>query len=599
MVLLHVLDPPAPTPKGFQPIPNVSAAEIEKKAAATWLSEVVASRTEARNEEQAEAIRMVCSLAASLPTLTQGQLNSARPRLSPHLSGIAGAASSRPKLDHAAQAAVRPRLDPAARPAALSYQHWREPAASPLGSPVQARDRREPTTLHWAPKALARASLTAPELDLSVLEALPSPAKSPKPSSSPTERPLHLVNLEGLQPKAASLLELRPRADDLGAACGPAGLGARGDEEMDAVEEERLRRQHELMHKAPLASRSAAALPTRGGSRATADSPLLRHVSTAPHNLAHNLASAGTDHSADHWGAQDSVLGANVPAKSSGDKQRAPRSSLLRSTSHEMLRLPTPHDLRRATSLGMLVPPEPPTDVQRALAYDKQRERPLSVQTSPAPVRFSSIASRQKSPLEFLASITDWSRATTPFTPMPGSAHGYAAGLTGTTRPQSRLMTPRGRRQEAAPQSRLVTPDWPPSPSTKPGTRLNTASRLSTANSVRSPSTRVGTRGGTAASSLSGRRPLPLPPPPPPPAREWVKLQAALKCIQPAEDTLSQIRMRNGRPLFRPPREPQINFIKARPVPETIPELNLLDVPWRKPLQTLDSRQERSLDFGL
>jgi len=264
-----------------------------------------------------------------------------------------------------------------------------------------------------------------------------------------------------------------------------------------------------------------------------------------------------------------------------------------------MLRLPTPHDLRRATSLGMLVPPEPPTDVQRALAYDKQRERPLSVQTSPAPVRFSSIASRQKSPLEFLASITDWSRATTPFTPMPGSAHGYAAGLTGTTRPQSRLMTPRGRRQEAAPQSRLMTPDWPPSPSTKPGTRLNTASRLSTANSVRSPSTRVGTRGGTAASSLSGRRPLPLPPPPPPPAREWVKLQAALKCIQPAEDTLSQIRMRNGRPLFRPPREPQINFIKARPVPETIPELNLLDVPWRKPLQTLDSRQERSLDFGL
>jgi hypothetical protein len=79
------------------------------------------------------------------------------------------------------------------------------------------------------------------------------------------------VNLEGLQPKAASLLELRPRADDLGAACGPAGLGARGDEEMDEVEEERLRRQHELMHKAPLASRSAAvqrlAARIDGGSR--------------------------------------------------------------------------------------------------------------------------------------------------------------------------------------------------------------------------------------------------------------------------------------------------------------------------------------------
>jgi hypothetical protein len=58
MVLLHVLDPPAPTPKGFQPIPNVSAAEIEKNLAIQSREIELERKTEVQRAEQRMQVEM-------------------------------------------------------------------------------------------------------------------------------------------------------------------------------------------------------------------------------------------------------------------------------------------------------------------------------------------------------------------------------------------------------------------------------------------------------------------------------------------------------------------------------------------------------------
>jgi len=81
------------------------------------------------------------------------------------------------------------------------------------------------------------------------------------------------------------------------------------------------------------------------------------------------------------------------------------------------VRLPSSINLKRATSLAGLVPPEPSDALLRAQANDRRAQRhsrgPNAVRLSPAPERFSSVASRTRSPLEFLASITDWGRPET------------------------------------------------------------------------------------------------------------------------------------------------------------------------------------------
>lgn len=431
----------------------------------------------------------------------------------------------------------------------------RYPPAVEFVEPTRPTETRESGVSSWAASSL--------------LSTFPYAAALPDRSSA---RSLNLVHLAALPPRLASP-ELRP-STVLGAACGPAGLGPHGDAELGDEEEEELQRQLENERKTPLywssgggLGRSATAPPPRGlGSQSPL--PTLVPPPTA------DASGGGAPASPDAGG----LKGKKKTAKDGG----AQLSLLQGSRSSQLLRMPTPLDLRKSASLGCLVPPEPTPDLLRAGAYEQRKSRGAPRRLTPAPSRFSSIASRNRSPLEFLASITDWDRppspapsrpVVTPHTafPPPPPRHSASAASLGTGR-----MTPYTDSMASLAQSRSITQQS----ARRPLLPSNAA------NTHRRPPSLAGLGPSLSATALLEH----LAPPKRAPTREWVAVQAGLNA---AKVVVPEARTRDGMPVLTPAEEPAGIFVKARPSPAPPPRVSP-GAPW---MQSARHRGQAAMAF--
>ena len=289
--------------------------------------------------------------------LSNAQLEALKPQPSPYMSGAIGAVANRPPPTKAIrEAASKPR----------EAQMLQSESPQPRGATMQ------PWVDHLQ-------QLTG-SISMPTLTMVSSVAPSPAPSLGgmllrprvPDPRSRSLVHLENLPARLAAP-QMRPM-QSLGADVQSAGLGPRGDEDLG---EEELRK--ELLRE---------------------EQEMNRRV-VAPRSLARSAT------------ASPSALGRSQPVRAASGPAGRLNIGLLEMSHCDVLHLPTAQDLRKPSLLA-LVPPEPTNDLLRAQATDKRMQRhggaPMAhmVKLAPPPSHFSSAASRRASPLEFLASRTDW-----------------------------------------------------------------------------------------------------------------------------------------------------------------------------------------------
>lgn len=384
------------------PLDDVGAEQEQRAAAAkATLQRLVDERAAVRKAEHVRALGAVRhSSSLSLATMRPSaqQLYSMRPGPSPYLSGALAAKSGteaakvrRRRSKGGVEAELMPR-EMIGRAGPTAGEHISPP-------PPQPPHVHPPLPAAVSPPPRSRRS------------SLRSSTTEKRAASDP--RSLSLVHLDSI-PVTLSMPQLGAADMSLGAACSSAGLGSYGDAEM--VDDYRTTdstthraRAHTLPPRRGL-SRSATMPHERRDSWRTVTNPAPAHPPELTSTLSPNVPPPPFSSPP----TTPAAAPAAVPAAASASC--ASRMSLL---SHSragsvVLRLPTPGDLRRATSLDGLVPPEPTEALSRASAAEARAARhgvgAASVaRLSAPPQRFSSIASRNASPLEFLASITDWS----------------------------------------------------------------------------------------------------------------------------------------------------------------------------------------------
>ena len=445
---------------GFGSVPALdegvaSAADAARAAEEETLSALLAARAAYREQEYADLLAGTASAHAPTQALSSRQCAALTPTPSSYSGGlVSGQATKRARQPNARQ---------------------RTPTAAGGAPPVR------PPTREWTP------SLPGPLQPPPRAHPLPGRGRTPPPLPSPSDRPLSLVHLETL-PATLAQPRVRPTTGALGAAVATAGLGAHGDRDLGDAELEALLSRRER----DAARRVVAPQPGsdggrggggggdcggRGGSggvpvRTTAEgrpTPWGGDATTAcacgqpAHGVGARpsrtmvdidglpLGPPATPELAASWppppplqsaaarGGADAARGGGAEARGGAEEEAAPRAAgamlLLQSaTSHDRLRLPTVRDANRTSAaMSSFLPPPPSDSLRRAQAAELRLARadgqPPSVRLAPPPARFSSVASRLASPLEFLASITDWSAASTP-SQQQHAAHahaGYAA----------------------------------------------------------------------------------------------------------------------------------------------------------------------------
>ena len=364
MVWLRPIEQPAGAAATAQPAAGVTRTEptLDDGTAARVTvtsndpdADRIAAITARRAQEHKRALDVLSasqSMVPSASTLTRFQLEMLKPQPSPYQPGLLSSPTSNTSRNAARMA------PPVARPPIFL------PGGSAYGSafPEAPEDSSKSST---RPTTSLLSALLAPPPSSPPLRLLPSSEPSQPPlQEQPTGKPTRsrsLVHLDKL-PAKLSHPQVRPAGTSgLGAAVGPAGLGARGDAELPAAEIESLER--ERQHKVER--------------RVVAPRTPLQRSATAP-----------------KLGGGDATARGGAPAA----------TSLLESASAgDLLRLPTPGQLRKpSAALARLLPPEPSDGVLRARATDRRAALPYgpyaSVRLSDPPAKFSSIASRATVP---------------------------------------------------------------------------------------------------------------------------------------------------------------------------------------------------------
>jgi hypothetical protein len=503
------------------------------------LQKALVMREATRSTEHEQALSAVSSSERFLPStgmLSREQLGMLQPKPSAHLSSGVLGRKSRPSKDH---------LHVLRSPGGLQQQQQQ-----------QHRSWAQSQTFLLKSESLAR---SLPSLDSRSQSASPQQQQQerqrqrqqPMPSDKAREegplRPRSLVHLDRLPP-TLDTPHLRPSGSCLGACVGPIGLGARGDVDLSGEEADLLRTKQKMEQErrvvAPLVSLSRGATAPWLGGTGGLDSP-----PASPETAAEAAA---------QW--KDQLRSARPRPASSPrhlSNHRTRGSGLLQSSSNGMLRLPTQLDMRRASSLAGLVPPEPTESILRARAADRRalHNATSSIATlrlSQPPLRFSSAASRAASPLDFLASITDWSRAGTP----------HAAREVLGTEPTARLRLSRGSHGVGG-----HSPEWPPPP---PSATLPQQAKRSLPAGRLPAGRRLGVGDATASTE-----------------REWVKLQASLDADATAfaAKVAQAARAGLGPPTPLTESAPSVvgNFIEAQPVAKRpARSLETHGVPWMR-----------------
>lgn len=386
------------------------------------------------------------------------------------------------------------------------------------------------------------------------------------PGTSPRSR--SLVHLETL-PSSLAAPALRP-VSALGAACGPAGLGARGDDDLSEAEHALLLqdREHEQRR------RMVAPQPSSKGR-------LPRSVS-AP--LAY---------------ARAAEMQVPPPSVASTSSAMTPSSRDLAHAggTSSMVRLPTAGDLRKAAHLENLVPPQPNDSLQRVLASERRQAKygmaAVAVKLAPAPTRFSSMASRLASPAEFFASHG------------MGGGRGGGGGLASASVPALPHAGRGAARQlvsmsgGAGPSSGLTTPSAaPPAPGYSDSALASPSLLRRYGEYAPPPSRESAYQWDPRAPSLQMRYPpaaaVPAAPPAAPPAlpnfpRDWVHKQAGLASDFAARRAAAASAAAGGseQPRVRVPwREEKVadglaaNFIYGKPQPAPPRGRHVQGVPW-------------------
>ena len=383
----------SPTPTGTGTGPVLDDDSAQQPGEDPKLTSLLAEKQAAREAEHAAALAAVSGSQQFLPAasqLTRKQLAALKPQPSAYDAGYVGAVASKPPATKLAREARSRRGE---------QQEWRVTAPLRVKTPQPQLSfsmpaLREPEPLIPSSPSVREAGGSGRSRANEVRDSSGPPGTSPRSRS--------LVHLETLPPKLEP--QLRP-VSALGAECGPAGLGPRGDAELASTDLE-----EQLMQERREEARRVVA-PQGSPLRSTSSSPALQ-LGTAHHQR----GAAGMG-----WGAED------------GGKTR----TLLESVSSQMLHLPTPLDLRKSASLSGLVPPEPTEHLLRAQAADLRHRRRVDataaagIKISPPPVRFSSVASIRAAPLEFLATVTDWGSSNASHAPNMPSLGRRAIGTSG------------------------------------------------------------------------------------------------------------------------------------------------------------------------
>ena len=340
---------------------SASAPSLDDAAAFESAAEAALATRQAVRKQDFSGVMTALSTSQQFipvgPALTNKQLASVRSQPSPYMAGVVGAASQSP--GHSARRAAHDRS---------SQDRVRHVLAAASAADTTMRPTGSAGLFGSSSEVLG--SLASSSCGGTSYHEQVCPPAYHVAGSTPRSR--SLVHLDTLPPKLAQPM-LRP-VTSLGAACGPAGLGPRGDEELADDEHEQLllEMRREDMRKV------VAPQPTAS----------LKRSFSAPAPL--DMA--------------------DEPTRTLGTTPGGIRT-LASSASCNMLKLPSPYDLRKPLRLAGLVPPEDNDSLQRANAAERRATRygaaPVAVRLAPSPMRLSSVASRLASPLEFFATIAE------------------------------------------------------------------------------------------------------------------------------------------------------------------------------------------------
>ena len=358
-----------------------TAAAASTDVSDELMQAMLAQKQAQREVEHAEALAAVSNSQQYVPSasrLSRNQLEQLRQPQAPYFAGAAGVIASKPPSTQAVREATDMRRRQ--REAAIS------PPPPPRGSPVPE------SSLSNAPPMPTPGDGAASEASSSRRSYSPTGGFRPPRQAltsqlgraSESERSRSLVHLEVFPPRLAEhqLRSLPGFSGDeaIGARVGPAGLGPRGDLDLAESELRRLedeeRKEQQRRVVAPRAGR-------RGG------------VTSAP-----DLRSSG---------------GGGIPAVGSTMRLVASAKTWANGDAGASFVMPTPTRMRKSASLASVLVPEPSEALLRAQAIDRRTMRQgapslyAPVKLSAPPAHFSSVASVRASPLEFLASMTDWS----------------------------------------------------------------------------------------------------------------------------------------------------------------------------------------------